>query len=192
MDVDPSRPDAVMRFIRESQIAAGTLIPPVDPIAVARAIHCTFVAAPECFAVYPTVEMAKVLLAFAERVIGREDLWLSDAQSKSGRERRAADAIRLIVARHSQPSLALRDIAHELHVSAPYLSEVLTRTSGYGFLTHLQAVRVLGALTLISRTDHSIGRVGSKIGYRHEFQLARHFFARVGVRPARFRRVIDG
>jgi len=187
MDVDASRADAVMRFIRECQIAAGTMIPPADPIAVARAMHCTFAAAPECFAVNPITEMAKVLLAFGERVIGRPDMWLTGSQSRRGCERRAGDAIRLIVARHSQPSLALRDIARELDVSASYLSEVLTRYSGYGFLTHLQATRVLNALILISRTSHSIGSVGSKVGYRHEFQLARHFFTRVGIHPARFR-----
>jgi AraC-like DNA-binding protein len=183
---------AVGQFAVQCQLAAGAFVPPTDSIRIATALHQALNVCAECFQRHADPRVAKIVIGLARQTLAA---WASDNRPQKDSAgiayARACDAITLIVQMHATPSLMLRDIARRNEVSPAYLCDVLQRYSGYGFLSHLRAIRVLNAAILLVTTEDSVGQIARKCGYPRTFQLARHFHATVGVSPSRLRRLID-
>ena len=131
--------------------------------------------------------MAAILASLGERLLP-DNILVGRPQSIP--HERATQAILIIMSRYSEASLTLHDLAAQMRLSHTYLSDVLARCSGYGFLEHLHAVRVLRAAAQLYRGSDSITQIARCCGYKREFQLARHFREYIGLSPSRFRRLI--
>jgi AraC family transcriptional activator of mtrCDE len=54
--------------------------------------------------------------------------------------------------------------------------------------TLLTAIRMMAAADLLTRTNHSIGRVAHDVGYRSESAFSQAFRAALGTSPAQYRK----
>lgn len=110
--------------------------------------------------------------------------------SVSASHHRAVQLLNLLLVKYRCPCLSLNQLAHDLEVSAPHLSELLRRASGYGFGTHLSGVRVLSAALLLVGNHASIAGIAHQCGYTQTAVLDRQFRQWLHASPTRFRRIV--
>jgi AraC-like DNA-binding protein len=99
-----------------------------------------------------------------------------------------ARALHVLDARHRDPGLTLGTLAAEANVSAGYLTRLLKRHSGYGFLDHVHRRRVAAARCLLVQTTRSVKEIAAAVGYEGSTQLGRHFKRLCGITPLACRR----
>ncbi|MCI2423381.1 AraC family transcriptional regulator [Saccharopolyspora sp. K220] len=92
-----------------------------------------------------------------------------------------------IVERPGEPWTIDRMAAAASMSRATFLRRFTART-GTTVATLLTAIRMMVAADLLTRSDHSVARVASEVGYRSESAFAQAFRATVGAPPAQFRK----
>lgn len=88
----------------------------------------------------------------------------------------------------ANPALDLQRVAEQCHLSAPYLSSLISTDTHHGFRTHLSVIRTLHAAHLLATTALSIAEVADKSGFKSTTVLDHAFRKRFGLTPGQFRR----
>lgn len=194
MPMEPLIVDAVFRFVRGCQVAAGHFIPPTDSLRALTATWTALAALPPVIhepSVARRVSHAVVQLASracqAQRYIA--NLPLPETRLPASHQR-AVQLLNLLLVKYRCPCISLHQLAHELDVSAAHLSELLRRTSGYRFGTHLSGVRVVSAALLLSETHVSVAGIAHQCGYTQTAVLDHHFRQWLHASPTQFRRMV--
>jgi len=99
-----------------------------------------------------------------------------------------ARALQVVRQEYATSALNLQTVAGKCGVSAAYLSHLLTLTTGHGFRTYLNSVRLLHAAHLLSKTALSIGEVADKCGWSSSAALGHEFKNRLLMTPGEYRR----
>lgn len=178
-----------MMFAAQCQLAAGVFVLSNDILETARTIHRTLAAARECLLVCPNARLVAVIAEFARRALGA--LEQHAAVCGAGSAQPSAGALAAIVERHGSVSLTLREVSVAIDRSYAYVSDRVSKQTGYRFATHVHAFRVLRCAMLLADTADPMYRIARNCGYTRSFQLARHFKEMLGVAPMRFRRMLD-
>ena len=85
-------------------------------------------------------------------------------------------------------TVTLHSLAKEFHFNESYLSHLIRRETGITFTEALRAFRLARARELLLATSNRLDDICEEIGYHDSTQFIKHFKARYGVTPARFRR----
>lgn len=97
-------------------------------------------------------------------------------------------AIELITRDYSQPTLNLQSIAHELGISANYLSNLFSKKQGIPLKRHIQTVRIQAACkALLDNRDKSISDVARLCGFEDANYFIKVFKNQMGTTPHRYR-----
>ncbi len=88
----------------------------------------------------------------------------------------------------ANPGLDLRTVASQGRLSAPYVSHLLSVTTGHVFHAHLSWIRILHAVRLLVSTPLSIEEVADKSGFRSASGLDHEFKKRFHMTPSELRR----
>lgn len=100
-------------------------------------------------------------------------------------ERRVNDVLCIIRTRYATDGLTLRNIADELRVTRCYLSRLLRWETGHSFPTHVNGVRLLAAVEVLSSAER-VKEAARLAGYSSTGELDRQFKRRIGLTPKRF------
>ncbi|MDF2835676.1 MAG: AraC family transcriptional regulator [Paenibacillus sp.] len=84
--------------------------------------------------------------------------------------------------------ISLEQIAHELNMSAAYLSTYIKDKSGTNFIDHLNGLRMAKAKELLSVTSRRVGDIAREVGYENVTSFNRLFKKSTGVSPSEYRR----
>lgn len=90
----------------------------------------------------------------------------------------------------SNPECGLAEVAVQARLSPSYLSRLLKRHTGLGFLEHLRTIRLTKAAHLLTATNLIVKEIATEVGYKHVSDFDRHFKRRYGVTPGEWRRRI--
>ena len=85
------------------------------------------------------------------------------------------------------PQLHLERLASQMNVSASYLSRLIKKMTGRGFLAHVRVRRVAIARAMLLQSRLSIKEIAAAVGYSSVTQLGRHFRRATGVPPSAIR-----
>lgn len=88
----------------------------------------------------------------------------------------------------SNSELGLADVAARTHTSPSYLSKLLKKHTGLGFLEHLRTIRLTKAAHLLTATNLIVKEIATEVGYKHVSDFDRHFKHQYGVTPGEWRR----
>lgn len=108
-------------------------------------------------------------------------LWTAMGDDVLGR------VIALVVERPGE-SWTIDRMATEARMSRATFLRRFTARTGITVATLLTSIRMMVAADLLTRSDLSVARVASEVGYRSESAFAQAFRATVGTPPARFRK----
>jgi AraC-like DNA-binding protein len=84
--------------------------------------------------------------------------------------------------------ISLEGIAHELNMSAAYLSTYIKDKSGTNFIDHLNGLRLAKAKELLSVTSRRVSDIAREVGYENATSFNRLFKKSTGVSPSEYRR----
>ncbi len=110
----------------------------------------------------------------------------SDEYIAPGIKGRIPDILRFI--RTGCASVKLSDAAEYFHISPDYLSAVLRRTLGKGFIDLLKEARLERAAVILISTDASVESVIHEVGYENVHYFNRIFKEKYGSLPSIYRR----
>ena len=79
-------------------------------------------------------------------------------------------------------------LAAEAAMSRATFLRRFTARTGTTVATLVTAIRMMVAADLLARSDHSVGRVASEVGYRSESAFTQAFRAALGTSPSRYRK----
>ncbi|WP_111670179.1 helix-turn-helix domain-containing protein [Algoriphagus litoralis] len=91
---------------------------------------------------------------------------------------------------HKSDTLGLPTVqylADELHVSAPYLSDLLRKCTGLSAQKYIQSVLIDKAKELLSTTDLSVKEVAFLLGFEYPQSFSKLFKAKTSLSPLEFR-----
>lgn len=178
-------------FVQQAQTAALTWLDP-DPVKRASTVCDLLRAIPQRDREQDRVVIALVVKGIAAayfKRVGNDDLSVATRRRRG----RIADlhvvrALDYIMREFQDSSLRLPTVAKKCGVSAPYLSQLVKATTGYGCRTHLRLVRVLCACNLLTKTALSVKEVAARSGYRSTAELDHEFRRWLHLQPNEFRR----
>lgn len=115
-------------------------------------------------------------------------------QSKgSGQSERSSvpgnDSILSYIYAHSSEKLTLAKVAEVFYMSESSLSKHLSELTGTSFSKLLTAIRIEKASDYLIYTDLQLEEIASLLGFVDGSHLSKHFTARVGISPIRYRRI---
>lgn len=84
--------------------------------------------------------------------------------------------------------LTLKEVARRCGLSVPYLSQLFSDATGFGFRRSLSVVRLLHAAQLLTGTTLSMKEVSVRVGYETTPHLDLEFRKRIDMTPGEFRR----
>lgn len=85
-------------------------------------------------------------------------------------------------------SLAVPEIAAQMHVSPRHLTRLFSRFTGVPPAAYIEKARLQRARTLLLRTDDPVKQIGAQVGYDDVHHFTRAFTRLVGCPPALFRK----
>lgn len=113
------------------------------------------------------------------------DAW----EQLNGAKRRSAVVTAAVnyIDSHYSEDLTLGQIAAEVFVSPPYLSNLFKEKMGLTLTAYIQRLRIEKAKALLLDGQHSISKVAEAVGYRHEKHFMQTFKKLCGMTPSQFR-----
>jgi AraC-like DNA-binding protein len=182
--------DALLRFAREWQLAAGACVPPVD----VRDVLCASLAALRSIPrTVPTEAQPHVVRAVA--ALGRRVLRLEEAarasldNSDGGGRARIALVLDRLLTLYSDKHLRLWTLAALVGCTPSHVCRQIRLLTGDGYVTHVAGVRILAASALLASTELSIDAIAGRVGYHHTGELDRGFRRWLPVSARRFRQL---
>jgi AraC-like DNA-binding protein len=112
----------------------------------------------------------------------------SAQQAGPATEPRVRRTVEIIDRICSNSELGLAEVAARAHLSPAYLSRLLKKHTGLGFLEHLRTIRLMKAAHLLTATSLIVKEIATEVGYKHVSDFDRHFKHRFGVTPGEWRR----
>jgi AraC family transcriptional regulator of arabinose operon len=100
---------------------------------------------------------------------------------------RLSNALELIHASHTDPTLTLKGIADRCDISPAHFSRRFKQRTGMGFTSYVRALRVATAKRLLATTTLSVKEVAAAVGYSSPNLLDRNFRLVCRVTPTGFR-----
>jgi AraC-like DNA-binding protein len=88
----------------------------------------------------------------------------------------------------ANPALDLRAAATKCRLSPPYLSHLLSVTTGHGFHAHLSWIRILHVVCLLASSPLSVEEIADKSGFKSASVLDHEFRKRFCMTPSELRR----
>jgi AraC-like DNA-binding protein len=193
MTTDVFMVDAVSRFARECQIAAGCLVAPTDSLRLLTTMWRVLASLPPVTSdsaitrlVFDVVLQLATHVAYARQTLIEHGV---PAPSDSLPNGRVVKALNVLLLTHRRPDVSIHHVAHEVGTSATHLSHLLRKTSGLGFRIHLNGLRVLSAVPLLSDNRALISAVSRECGFRSTAVFDRHVRKWLYVSPSRVRRL---
>lgn len=95
------------------------------------------------------------------------------------------------ISRHVHEKYSLRDLAEDLHMSAPYLSTHFHNQTGRTLSTYINEVKVNEAKRLLKNRNNSIAKVSAMLGYSSQNYFQRVFLKMSGVTPNEYRNTTE-
>lgn len=115
-----------------------------------------------------------------------------DAQRKNTTDRLADMARSAVENRFADPNLTLNSLSDELGCSVPYLSSLISKTSGVSFTTLLTEKRMKKAKELLMGSNMKISEICTRCGYVDQYYFSYTFKKYHGVSPALMRSANKG
>jgi AraC-like DNA-binding protein len=180
--------DALFRFVRQYQVAAGLFLDSCNYIHRLNATWQTLESLPtDWYERHCATRIASDLVRLAHHVVATPHVAGSWDSSAS---RLTCLALENLLHAHRAPSTSLNAVAEHLRVSSSHLSRAVRSASGRGLPVHLGGLRLLSALCALEQTDLLIRDVAAAAGYHHTGELDRDTHIWVHVTPKMFRRIL--
>lgn len=112
----------------------------------------------------------------------------AEAEAHALRDPRVLRASQIIKTRYGDSSLSLNIVARQSGISPWQLSRLMKRSTGQGFMWHVQATRVQAAERLLRDTKLSVKEIAAAVGYTNTTQMDRQFRRARGITPSALRR----
>jgi AraC-like DNA-binding protein len=181
----------VFAFAQRAQTLAAVLLEP-DPLRRWPGVWDFLAKAPRCSDDADRVVVAMILRRLAEaflRVEEKQELPpTARLRRTSVADVHCSRALHCIRRDFANAALDLNRVAQECRLSAPYLSNLISVSTGYGLHTHLGGVRVLHSLGLLSASPLSVQEVVHKSGFKSTSAFDRELKHRFCITPSEFRR----
>ena len=87
--------------------------------------------------------------------------------------------------------IRISELAYEMGVNRCYLSNSFKRLTGYSPSEYLVHIRMEKAKSLLTKTDYSINRIASEVGYSDSLAFSKIFKNRFGESPKKYREDIE-
>jgi AraC-like DNA-binding protein len=181
----------IFAFTQSVQALALVLLDP-DPVRRLSGVWDVLSQVPRCDRDDDRVVLSVILRRLAEGLCHAES---ARELSPEDRLRRAhvgdvhcLRALACIRREFANPALDLRAAANKCRLSAPYLSHLLSVTTGHGFHTHLSWVRILHGICLLAGSPLSIEEVADQSGFKSGSVLDHEFRKRFHMTPSELRR----
>jgi AraC-like DNA-binding protein len=181
----------IFEFAQRAQALALVLLEP-DSVRRLSGVWDVLSQIPHCDRDDDRVVLSMILRRLAEALVQAE---CSRELSPAERLRRArisdVHCSRVLVSisrEFANPGLDLRTVANQCRLTAPYVSHLLSVTTGHGFHAHLSWIRILHAVRLLVSTPLSIEEVADKSGFKSASVLDHDFKKRFHMTPSELRR----
>ena len=97
------------------------------------------------------------------------------------------EAIKYIQGHYDNPSLYVKEVAENIHVSESHLRRLFINDLGQSPIEYLQACRIEHAKEMLLYGSDSLSAIAEKCGYSSLFYFSKIFKKTVGVSPTEFR-----
>lgn len=87
--------------------------------------------------------------------------------------------------------IRINELAYEMGINRCYLSNSFKRLTGYSPSEYLVQIRMEKAKSLLTKTDYSINRIASQVGYSDSLAFSKIFKSRFGESPKKYREDIE-
>lgn len=84
--------------------------------------------------------------------------------------------------------LTLQEVAGRFNLSDSYLSNLIRKKTGKGFVEHLVELRVRKAQELLGTTNDSIESIANQVGYSDYYYFNKVYKKATGISPAQYRK----
>ncbi len=101
--------------------------------------------------------------------------------------RRAAEIRRVVADRYAEGELSVGVLCDELGMSRSYLSKIMKKGFGVGFVEYLAGYRVERAKELLRSTDKKLAEIAELVGYADHRYFGAIFKRETGLTPTEFR-----
>ena len=133
---------------------------------------------------YLQMFFANIIEQYHENVQGIESL-----ENNPGAEN--AKRLMVYITDYYHGRIRINEIAHEMGVNRCYLSNSFKRLTGYSPTEYLIQIRMEKAKSLLTKTNYSINRIASEVGYSDQLAFSRIFKQRFGESPKKYREDIE-
>lgn len=182
--------DEALAFVQQCQIAIDRA-DHGDPVGLLGSIW-------NCLRLIPQVRSQADRIAVSSAVLRIawhlrhlvNDEWFGSSNQpplRLTRRERVAAVLGLIATSKSQPSLRLEMIAEMTGVSASHLCRALHAETGWGFLVHLDGVRILDGALLLRASPLPVKSIAREIGFRTTSDFDHSFKKWFHMTPCEFR-----
>ena len=93
----------------------------------------------------------------------------------------------IYITEHYKEKIRINEVAYEMGINRCYLSTAFKKMTGYSPAEYLLQVRMEKAKSLLMKTNYSINRIATEVGYADQLAFSRMFKRRFGESPARYR-----
>ncbi|WP_029192601.1 response regulator [Paenibacillus harenae] len=133
-----------------------------------------------------------IVASYLPNQAGNVPLLYAEAKASVNNETRLTPLVRrtkaLVAERYADRDLSLEGVAHELNVSAVYLSRLFKQEVGASFINVLTHTRIEQAIRLLSETDLSINEIAERTGYESQHYFSTSFKKAAGLSPNQYRK----
>jgi AraC family transcriptional activator of pobA len=137
--------------------------------------------------VYSRQAVHSLLTSFVAMVAGLYDQRRSSTVEKGSRSQAITREFRKLLTQEYRRLKSPAEYAGELHLSAPYLNEVVKEATGFTVTHWIQQEIVLEAKRLLYHSTCSIKEIAYQLGYEDHTYFSRLFKKAVGRTPGAFR-----
>lgn len=133
---------------------------------------------------YLQMFFADLMEQYQEQVKGLEEL-----NNEPGAEQ--VKRLMAYITDNYNQKIRINEVAYEMGINRCYLSSSFKRLTGYSPTEYLIQIRMEKAKSLLTKTDYSISRIASEVGYADQLAFSRIFKQRFGESPRNYRKDME-